>query len=156
LPVRVVIDDGRGATNGECGRQNRVRLQSERWFNFLCQFITQKKEPATSKRQFLSPRPAKLALPPGIQCREESALVLPASRYTVGTEFNSVSGKSEQDVETTQRWSRRRALQHEWVTLRSELMQCRQIDRLRQGAYVRIFVAVPPVHGVELRSRLER
>ena len=150
LPVNVVKDYGGRATNGECGRQYGVRLQVERWLDFLRQFITEKQEPAARKRQSLWSWPAKLTFPPGIQGCEESALILPASCYPVGTEFNGVSGKGKQDVESAQRRSGGRALQQKWITLWSELVQSRQIDGLRQGAYMEIFLTIPPVHGGEL------
>lgn len=72
---------------------------------------------------------------------------MPASRSPIGREFYGISGKGEQDIETAQCWSRCRALQQKRVALRREPVQLRQIDGLREGANVKVFLTVPPVHG---------
>jgi hypothetical protein len=75
---------------------------------------------------------------------------MPATRSPVGAKFYGSSGKGEQDVKTAQRRSRCSALQQKRVALRCQPVQSRQVDGLRQGANLEIFLTVPPVHGGDL------
>lgn len=123
---RQVIENNCGRTpNRERSRQQRVLVQAQVWLDFGCKFVAQIEKPASLKRQMTFGVDCLLFAPPVIQRFEELCLLVraPSRQVAVFAQYQGVSRKSEQDVESAQFTALRGTLEQEGISRRMQLIE---------------------------------